>query len=109
MTFLWSYAVDIAREHRTLLYISDSQEASGDALQSDCETSMRRHAVLEGIEVEMEGIRIHSSTEHFLAVVGLFMDTLTAGSDLQTAHEQVKAQCEIRVLRVIHRIERTVL
>jgi hypothetical protein len=39
---------------------------------------MRRHTVLKGIQIEVERIRIHATTEHLLAVVGFFMDTLSA-------------------------------
>ena len=57
----------------------------------------------------MERIRVHATTEHLLAVVGLLMHTLSAGGDLEASHEEVEAQCERGVLGVVHRIESTVL
>ena len=38
--------------------------------EADGEAAVRRHAVAEGVEVEMESIRIHATTEHLLAIVG---------------------------------------
>ena len=70
---------------------------------------MRRHAVLERVEVEAEVIRVHTAFDHLVAILLLLVDTLTAGGDLQAAHQQVETQRERRVFRIIHSIERTVL
>ena len=67
---LRSHTVDVSREHRTFLHIRYTQEASSDALEADGEAAVRRHAVLERIEIEMERIGVHATTEHLLAVVG---------------------------------------
>ncbi len=107
--FLRSDAVNVSRKHRTFLDVGDAEEASGDALEADGEAAVRGHAVAEGVEVEVERIRIHATTEHLLAVVRFFMDTLSAGGDLKASHEEVEAQGETRVLGVVHRIESTVL
>ena len=69
-SLLRCYAVDVSREHRAFFDVGDAEEASRDTLETDGEAAMRRHAVLEGIEVEMESIRIHATTEHLLAIVG---------------------------------------
>ena len=102
-------AVDVAGEHGAFLDVRDAEEASRDTLKADGEAAVRRHAVAEGIEVEMERIGVHATTEHLLAVVGFFMDTLSAGGDLEASHEEVKTECQTRVLGVVHRIESTVL
>ena len=76
-SLLRCYAVDVSREHGTFFDVRDAQETSRDTLQTDSETSVRGHAVLEGIEVEMERIGVHAATDHLLSIVGFFMDTLT--------------------------------
>ena len=102
-------AVDVAGEHGALLDVGDTEETSGDTLESDGEATVRRHAVFEGIEVEMECIGVHAATEHLLAIVRLLMDTLATGGDLQTTHEEVEAESQRRILGVIHGVESTVL
>ena len=69
-SLLRCYAVDVSREHRAFFDVGDAEEAGGDALEADGEAAVRRHAVAEGVEVEMESIRIHATTEHLLAIVG---------------------------------------
>ena len=106
---LWCNPVDISREHGAFFDVGDAEEAGGDALEADGEAAVRGHAVAEGVEVEMERVGVHATTEHLLAVVGFFMDTLSAGGDLQTTHEEVERESQRRVLGVVHRIESTVL
>ena len=57
----------------------------------------------------MERIGVHATTDHLLAVVGFLMDTLAAGGDLETPHEEVEAERQRRVLGVVHRVESAVL
>ena len=106
---LGCHAVDVAREHGTFFDVGDAKEAGRDALQADSEASVRGHAVLERIEIEMERIGVHATTDHLLTIVGFFMDTLSAGSDLEASHKEVEAECQTRVLGVVHRVESTVL
>ena len=70
---------------------------------------MGRHTIFKGIQIEVERIRVHATTEHLLAIVGFFMDTLSAGGYLEASHEEVKAECQTRVLGVVHGVESTVL
>ena len=77
LSVLGSDAVDVAGEHRAFFDVGDAEEASRDTLESDGEAAVRRHAVAESIEVETESIRVHATTEHLLAVIGFFMDTLS--------------------------------
>ena len=103
------HAVDVAGEHRALLHVVNAQEASLDTLQSDGETAVRRHAVLEGIEVETEVVGIHTALQHLLAIVRLLVDTLPAGGNLQSAHQQVETQRQCGAFGVVHRVESTML
>ena len=96
LSVLGSDAVDVAGEHGAFLDIGDAEEASRDTLKADGEAAVRGHAVAEGIEVETEGIRVHATTNHLLTILLLLMDTLTAGGDFETTHEQVEAQGETR-------------
>ena len=82
-----SHTIDISWEHGAFFDVGDAEEAGGDALQADGEAAVRGHAVAEGVEVEMERIGVHATTEHLIAVVGFFMDTLSAGGDLEATHE----------------------
>ena len=109
LSVLGSDAVDVAGEHGAFLDIGDAEEASRDTLKADGEAAVRGHAVAEGVEVEMESIRVHATTEHLLAVVSFLMDTLSAGGDLQTTHKQVETERQRWVLRIVHRIESTML
>ena len=102
-------AVDVAGEHGAFLDVGDAEEASRDTLEADGEAAVRRHAVAESIEVETESIRVHATTDHLLAVVSFLMDTLSARGDLQATHEEVEAECQTRVIGVVHRIESAVL
>ena len=67
---LRSDAVDVAGEHGAFLDVGDAEEASRDTLEADGEAAVRRHAVAEGLLSEPESIRIHTTTDHLLAVVG---------------------------------------
>jgi len=68
--FLRCHTIDVSREHGAFFDVGDAEEAGGDALEADGEAAVRGHAVLEGVEVEMERVGVHATTEHLLAVVG---------------------------------------
>ena len=99
-SLLGSHAVDVTREHGAFLDVGDAEEASRDTLETDGEAAVRGHAVAEGVEVETESIRGHATTEHLLAVVGFFMDTLSAPLSgnhilslaIRTCNKRIRAQ-----------------
>ena len=67
---LRSNPVDVSREHGAFFDVRDTQEAGGDSFQTNRKASMGRHTIFKGIQIEVESIRIHATTEHLLAVVG---------------------------------------
>ncbi len=71
----------------------------------------KKHAVIRSrpMAKPMERIGVHATAQHLLAIVRLFMHTLAAGGDLQAAHEEVEAECQRRILGVVHGVESTVL
>ena len=82
--------VQVAREQRDLPDVRSSGQLRGPALQPDREPAVRRHAVLEHLEVPGERRRVEAARGQGRQVVLVPMQPLAAGDDLRAAEQQVE-------------------
>ena len=68
---------------------------------------MRRHTILVQHGEGLKQLSVHLAGRQLVHLLLIIVDTLTAGGDLQTAEQQVERQRQLRVLRIILRVERT--
>ena len=82
-------AVDVAGEERDLADVGGAGEAGDPALEADGEAAVGRHAVTERLEVAGErlGVGVAEGGE----VVGVAVEALPAGDELEAAEQQVEA------------------
>ncbi len=66
---------------------------------------MRRHAVFVDHQVSLEIVGIHAAGDHFFNLGVVVMDALAAGRDFEAAEQQVEAQGEMGVGRVVLGVE----
>jgi hypothetical protein len=48
---------------------------------------------------------VHTQTAHFVDLQGVFVDTLPAGGDLQPVQQQIEAQRQRGIVRIVHGVE----
>ena len=99
--------VHIAREHGCLADVVQAEQLHGQTLEADAQTAVRRHAVLVQHGEGLEQLGVHLACCELVHLLLIIVDTLAAGGDLQTAEQQVEGQRELRVVLVVHRVERT--
>ena len=99
--------VSVSRKCGGALDIVKSQNVFDNSLKSQSHSAVRRHAVFVHGEVVLKLVYIHASFLHFCDLLGIVVYALTAGGDLKSVEQHVKAKRKFRISRVLHRIERT--
>jgi hypothetical protein len=81
----------VPRERAGTSDVAQSEEQEYDTLQTDTTTCVRRCAVAEGLHVVLESGRIRVDAKGFHAFTQELsvVDTLRAGEDLFSAHEEI--------------------
>ena len=67
---------------------------------------MRRHTVLVQHGEGLKQLGVHLAGRQLVHLLLIIVDTLTAGGNLQAAEQQVERQRQLRVLRIVLRVER---
>ena len=102
---LWCQPSEVAREQRRLADVRRLDQPRHPALQPDREAAVRRHAVLERLQVALERRRAHAALAQRRQVVGVAVQPLPARDQLQPAEQQVEAARVPRPRRVGVRVE----
>ena len=84
-----------------------TEQLHGQTLQTDAQTAVRRSTVFVQQQEGLKQGRIHAAVLELLELRLVVVDALTAGGDFQTAEQQVKAERNRRIFRVIHGVKRT--
>src|SRR5690606_12116169 len=91
-----SESVQVSRERSHLADVGRLHEACDPALQTDRETTVRRHAVPEGREVRVVRRRVLAACPDRRDVVAVPVQTLSTGDELEATEEQVEAVAPAR-------------
>ena len=100
-------SIHITREHRSLADVVQPQQLHGQSLQTNAQTAVRRHTVLVQHGEGLKQLGVHLAGRQLVHLLLIIVDTLTAGGDLQAAEQQVERQRQLRILRIVLCIERT--
>ena len=103
----WLQSLGVSWEHGCLANVVESAEELNDTFHAKTSASMSRCAILECVDVVLDGLdgdshRLGSLSEH-----GRVVHSLGTGCDLLTAHEEVIGVGVAGVVGVKHRVERS--